>query len=266
MIFDTHAHYNEPVFDEDRDALLKDLHENQGIAAIANVGYHHASIEAAHRLAEQYDFIYEVLGFHPDETREMEAEADTVLPWLRDQLARPKVIALGEIGLDYYWDKTDRDVQKKWFLAQMELAKELDLPVVIHSREAAQDTLEILKKAEIPAGYLVMHCFSYSPEVAKICLNMGYFLGIGGVSTFKNARKIREVIAQTPLERILLETDAPYLTPAPFRGRRNDSGKLPLVIQAIAAVKGLPEEEVEEACFKNACRFYRMDAERLQIR
>lgn len=260
MIFDTHAHYDDEAFDADRDALLTDLHENQGICGIANVGFHKESIGRTHELADRYDFIYEVLGFHPDETREMEAESDTILDWLRNQLDRPKVLAVGEIGLDYYWDKTEREIQKKWFRAQLELAKERHLPVVIHSREAAADTLEILKEARIPAGDLDMHCYSYSPELARIYLDMGYYLGIGGVVTFKNAKKVKEVIAEAPLEQILLETDAPYLAPVPFRGKRNDSGKIPLVIRAIAELKGISCEEVEETCLANALRFYRLPA------
>ena len=257
MIFDTHAHYDDTAFDSDRDELLCSLHEN-GICGIANVGFHKESIGTTHALADRYDFIYEVLGFHPDETYEMEREERSILPWLTEQLKRPKVIGLGEIGLDYYWDKTDREIQKKWFRAQLALAKELDRPVVIHSREAAQDTMEILKEAGIGPGKLDMHCYSYSLEQAKVYLEMGYYLGIGGVSTFKNAKKLKEVIAVMPPERILLETDCPYLTPAPFRGKRNDSGKLPYVIRAIAEIKGMSPEEVEEICLENALRFYRL--------
>ncbi|MBO6163738.1 MAG: TatD family hydrolase [Lachnospiraceae bacterium] len=260
MIFDTHAHYDDEAFDEDRDDLLMELHEKQNIAAIANVGFHKASIASTHALADRYPFIYEVLGFHPDETYEMEEAGDDILLWLKEQLARPKAIAVGEIGLDYYWDKTPREIQKKWFRAQLALAKDLDLPVVIHSREAAADTLQILQENQIAPGNLDMHCYSYSPEQAEIYLKMGYYLGIGGVSTFKNAKKLKEVIALAPLEQLLLETDAPYLTPTPFRGKRNDSGKIPLVISAIAQIKGISEKQVEEACYANALRFYRLEA------
>ena len=257
-IFDTHAHYDDEAFDADREELLTGLHA-AGIARIANVGFHKESIATTHALADRFGFVCEVLGFHPDETWQMEQEAETILPWLAEQLARPKVIGLGEIGLDYYWDKTDREIQKKWFRAQLALAKERNLPVVIHSREAAQDTLEILREAGIAPGGLDMHCYSYSLEHAKIYLDMGYYLGIGGVSTFKNAKKLKEVVAYMPLSRILLETDCPYLTPAPFRGKRNDSGKLPLVVNAIAGIKNIPPEEVEAACWENALRFYRME-------
>ncbi len=256
MIFDTHAHYDDEQFDPDREELLTKLH-SEGICGIANVGFNRASILSTHRLADQYDFVWEVLGFHPDETWEMEEDAERILPWLSEQLARPKVLAVGEIGLDYYWDKTDREIQKKWFRAQMDLAKQLHLPVVIHSREAAADTMELIREGGIPEGMLDMHCYSYSPEQAKEYLKMGYFLGIGGVSTFKNAKKLKEVLELAPLEQLLLETDCPYLAPVPFRGKRNDSGKIPLVIDAIAAIKGIEPERVEEVCLENTCRFYR---------
>ena len=256
-IFDTHAHYDDDAFDPDREDLLASL-PAEGICGVANVGYKKQSIEATHALADRYDYIYEVLGFHPDETWEMEAEKDEILPWLSAQLDRPKVIALGEIGLDYYWDKTEREIQKKWFRAQLSLAKEKNLPIVIHSREAAQDTLEILKEAAPAPGTLVMHCFSYSREMADIYLKMGYYLGIGGVATFQNAKKLKEVVAAAPIGQILLETDCPYLTPAPFRGKRNDSRKISLVIKAIAELKGMEEEEVAGICLENAYRFYRL--------
>ena len=222
------------------------------------MGYNRKSIEGTHALADRFDFVYEVLGFHPDETWEMEEAGEAILPWLSEQLDRPKAVALGEIGLDYYWDKTDREIQKKWFRAQLDLAKKKNLPVVIHSREAAQDTMDILKEAAIAPGMLDMHCYSYSPEQAAVYLEMGYYLGIGGVLTFKNARKLKEVVAMMPLSRILLETECPYLSPVPFRGKRNDSGKLPLVLSAIAEINGISPEEAAAACLENAERFYRL--------
>ena len=257
MIFDTHAHYDDEAFDADREALFASFRE-AGIAAIANIGYKKSSIEATHKLADAQDFIYEVLGFHPDETFEMEAEKDTILEWLFGELQREKVIGLGEIGLDYYWDKTEREIQKKWFMAQLDLAKELELPVVIHSREAAQDTFDIIKKAGIPEGMLVMHCYSYSPEMAREYLKMGYYLGIGGVVTFKNAKKLKETVAMAPRTQLLTETDCPYLTPVPFRGKRNDSGKIPLVLDEIARIKETDRDETEAVCYENALRFYRL--------
>ena len=256
-IFDTHAHYEDDQFDQDRDEVLESLHA-AGVCGIANVGYNRKSIEGTHALADRHDFVYEVLGFHPDETWEMEQAGAEILPWLSEQLDRPKTVALGEIGLDYYWDKTDREIQKKWFRAQLALSKEKNLPVVIHSREAAQDTMDILKEAAIPPDMLDMHCYSYSQEQAKTYLDMGYYLGIGGVLTFKNARKLKEVVAMMPLSRILLETDCPYLAPVPFRGKRNDSGKLTLVLDAIAEIKGISPEEAADACLENAKRFYRL--------
>ena len=255
MIFDTHAHYDDEQFDPDREELLTRL-ASEGICGIANVGYNRETIASTHRLAEKYDYIWEVLGFHPDETWEMEEDSERILPWLAEQLDRPKVLAVGEIGLDYYWDKTERPVQKKWFRAQMDLAKQLHLPVVIHSREAAADTMELIREGGIPEGMLDMHCYSYSPEQAKEYLKMGYYLGIGGVATFKNAKKLKEVIELAPLDRLLLETDCPYLAPVPFRGKRNDSGKIPRVIEAIAEIKKVAPEEVEAACLANTKQFY----------
>ena len=257
MIFDTHAHYDDEAFDEDREQLLGSL-AAAGIQGIANIGYKKESILMTHRLAARFDRVYEVLGFHPDETYEMEAEAETILPWLYEQLQYEKVIGLGEIGLDYYWDRTDREIQKKWFREQLHLAKELELPVVIHSREAAKDTFDMIRDAGIREGMLVMHCYSYSPEMAQEYLKMGYFLGIGGVVTFKNAKKLKETVRLAPMERLLTETDCPYLTPAPFRGKRNDSGKIPLVIDEIARIRESDRDAAEEVLYRNALRFYRL--------
>lgn len=257
MIFDTHAHYDDDQFDEDRHELLTGLHGN-GVCGIANVGFNKASILRTHELADQYDFMYEVLGWHPDEVWEMEQEEETILDWYREQLNRPKVLAVGEIGLDYYWDKSPRDVQKKWLRKQLEVAREIGKPVVIHSREAAQDTMDVIKECGGPDFSMDIHCYSYSLEMAKEYLKMGYYLGIGGVVTFKNARKTKEVVEYMPLDRILLETDAPYLAPVPFRGKRNDSGKIRLVIEEIARIKGLEPELVEETCLANARTFYRL--------
>lgn len=256
MIFDTHAHYDDDQFDEDRDELLTSLHRG-GVGAIANVGYKKDSILRAHELADRYDFIYEVLGWHPDEVGEMEAEEDSILDWYEKQLDRPKVVAVGEIGLDYYWDKNPHEIQQKWFRRQLEVAGKRDLPVVIHSREAAQDTMDILK-ACASSMTVDIHCYSYSLEMAKEYLKMGYYLGIGGVVTFKNSRKTKEVVEYMPLDRILLETDCPYLAPVPFRGKRNDSGKIALVIEEIARIKGVDPGLVEEICLQNARTFYRL--------
>ena len=171
---------------------------------------------------------------------------------------RPKIVAVGEIGLDYYWDKEKREIQKEWFVRQLRLAKELKKPVVIHSREAAADTMEILKAEVSKEISYEMHCYSYSPEMAAEYLKMGFYLGIGGVLTFKNAKKLKEVVKETPIDRIVLETDCPYLSPVPNRGKRNSSLNLPYVVDMIAELKGITAKEVMEKTWENAKALYRM--------
>ena len=252
MIFDTHAHYDDEAFDEDRDEVLTSLRE-WGVGTVVNVG---ASMEGSRRsvsLSEQYEFVYSAVGVHPDEVGELREED---MEWMREQLQKPKVVAVGEIGLDYYWDKEGHDLQKKWFLRQLKLAKELKKPVIIHSREAAADTMELLKAnyhGEMP---MVMHCYSYSMEMAREYRKMGLYLGIGGVLTFKNAKKLKETVLESPMEYLLLETDCPYLAPVPNRGKRNDSGMLKYVVQELAALKGITPEEVIRITEENARRFY----------
>lgn len=263
MIFDTHAHYDDDAFDEDRESLLNGL-RRQGIAAVANMG---ASMDGAIKsveLAKSYPFVYAAVGIHPDHVGELNEER---LKQLGEMSEYEKVVAIGEIGLDYYWDVSDHDIQKYWFGRQLELAMEKGLPVVIHSRDAAADTLAIMKEyykksQETLSG--VIHCFSYGPELAREYLNMGFFLGIGGVATFKNGRKLKEVIEMAPLNSIVLETDCPYLAPEPYRGKRNSSDKLSYVVSAIAGIKGVSEQEVEDATWENAGRLYpRADMARL---
>lgn len=254
-IFDTHAHYDDKVFDQDREELLSSLRE-QGVERIVNVSANLQEIEATLQLIGQYPFIYGAAGVHPSDAKELNEEN---FQQIRQAMEHEKMLAIGEIGLDYYWDSTDRDIQKKWFLRQLELAKELDKPVIIHSRDAAQDTLDLIKQAGGPDFSMVIHCFSYSTEFAREYLNMGYYLGIGGVVTYKNGRKLKEVVSYMPLDRILLETDAPYLSPVPFRGKRNSSEKLHYVVEEIARLKEVSVEEVLETTWDNACRFYRME-------
>lgn len=252
MIFESHAHYDDKAFDTDREDLLKQCQE-QGIEAIVNVSASLASVKSTLALAEQHDFIYGAAGIHPDEVGELDEEA---FAWLREQCSHPKAVAVGEIGLDYYWDKEKHELQKYWFHRQMELAKELKLPMIVHSREAAADTLEAVKKAHTPELRGVIHCFSYTPEIAKEYLDMGYYIGIGGVVTFKNAKKLKEVVKMLPLERILLETDCPYLAPEPNRGKRNSSLNLPYVAEAIGQLKGIGTEEVIRVTNANAKTLY----------
>jgi TatD DNase family protein len=213
------------------------------------------SVKSTLALAEQHDFVYAAVGIHPDEVGELNEENFT---WLKEQCRHPRTVAVGEIGLDYYWDKEGHEVQKYWFRRQMELAKELGLPMIVHSREAAADTLEEVKAAHGPELRGVIHCFSYAPEMAQEYLNMGYYIGIGGVVTFKNAKKLKEVVKMLPIERILLETDCPYLSPEPYRGKRNSSLNLPYVAEAIAELKGMETEEVIRITAQNAKELYRV--------
>ena len=252
-IFDTHAHYDDPAFDPDRDALLSGM-EAAGIVAIVNAAASLSSTKSTEELTRRYPFVYGTAGVHPDETGELNEET---FAWLTAAAKKKKIVAVGETGLDYYWDKERHETQKYWFVRQLQLARELSLPVVVHSREAAQDTLAIIK-SEAADLCCDIHCFSYGVELAREYLNRGHYLGVGGVLTFKNARKLREVVEYMPLDRLLLETDCPYLAPAPNRGKRNSSRNLPCVVQAVAAVKGIDEEEVIRVTYENAMRFYKL--------
>lgn len=252
MIFDSHAHYDDKAFEADRVELLSNLH-SRGIEAIVNSGASINSTKRAIELAEQYANIYAAVGIHPEHTGEL---AEEHMQWLKELLSHPKAVALGEIGLDYYWDEPDRDIQKKWFIRQLQLAKETGKPVVVHSRDAAKDTLDIMR-SEYGKGYpAYIHCFSYSREVARDFLDMGCMIGIGGVVTFKNAKKVKETVAYLPMDRLLLETDCPYLAPTPHRGERNESSYLKLIAEEIAAIKGMAAAEVEEITRQNAHRFF----------
>lgn len=253
-IFDTHAHYDDEAFDEDRDELLAEL-PRKGIARVVNIGASLASCRKTLKLMEEYDYIYGALGVHPSECGEL-TEQD--MEWLRQQCGHEKCVAVGEIGLDYYWPEPEAEIQKKWFLRQLDLARELRLPVVIHSRDAAKDTIDIMQEANARDMGGVVHCYSYTKETARIFLDMGFYIGIGGVLTFKNAKKLKEAADYIPMERIVLETDAPYLAPEPDRGKRNSSLKLPYVVAQLAQIKGLSEEEVRSSCWKNSLQLYGM--------
>ena len=254
MIFETHAHYDDSAFDADRDSLIASLPENN-IGRVVDIGASIAGTKAAISLAEKWPFMWAAAGVHPEECAELNEDN---FPWLEKMLKHPKVVAVGEIGLDYYWPEPDHETQKYWFDRQLLLAKENDFPVVIHSRDAAQDTLDMMKSESAKGLSGVIHCFSYPVEIAREYLNMGFFLGIGGVLTYKNGRKLREVVEYAPLSSLVLETDCPYLTPVPFRGKRNSSLHLPLVVEEMARVKGVSTEEVERVTFENACRLYRL--------
>lgn len=252
MIFDTHAHYDDEAFDEDRIQLLDSMKE-AGIGTIVNIGANMASSRGSLKLAHEYDFIYAAVGVHPSDSAELD---DGKMLELKELSADDRCVAIGEIGLDYYWPEPDRDLQKMWFRKQIALAKEVKLPVVIHSRDAAADTLAILKEENAGVNGGVVHCFSYSAEVAKQCVDMGFFIGVGGVVTFKNGRKLKETVDILPLDNIIIETDAPYLAPTPHRGERNCSLYLPLVVETIADIKGVSTEEVIRITEENAKRMY----------
>ena len=255
MIFETHAHYDDEKFDEDRAELLSSMQEN-GIGRIINVSANLESLENTRKLMEAYPFIYGAFGLHPDEVGDLNED---VMARMRELCRLEKAVAVGEIGLDYYWDKENHEKQQYWFRRQIALAREEKLPMIIPSREAAADTLRVMKEEKSEEIGGVIHCFSYSAEMAEEYLKMGFYLGIGGVVTFKNAKKIKEVVQMAPMERILLETDSPYLAPVPYRGKRNSSLYLPYVVQEIAELKGISEEEVIETTEKNAVRLFRAE-------
>ena len=253
MLFDTHAHMDDRAFDEDREALLSRLPE-EGIGLLMNPGCSLASSRAACALAGNYDYIYAAVGSHPDAAAEVCPE---VLEQYRVLIREnPKVRAIGEIGLDYHYEDIPREIQKEAFRAQMALAAELNLPVIVHEREAHGDGMSIVR--EFPTVTGVFHCYSGSLEMARELISLGWYIGFTGVLTFKNARKALEVAAALPLERIVLETDCPYMSPEPFRGKRNDPGKLYRMAQALAALRGLSEEDVQRVTLENGRRLYRI--------
>lgn len=253
MIFDTHAHYDDGQFDTDREELLGAM-EAGGVGAIVDAGSTLESWDKILELTERYPFIYGAIGIHPDEAGTLD---EAGMERMAELLDRDKIVAVGEIGLDYYWDKENHDVQKHWFIRQLDMAREKQMPVIIHSREAAADTMDIMKQ-HASGMKAVIHCYSYSAEMAKEYVKMGYYIGVGGVVTFKNAKKLKQVVQEIPLERILLETDCPYLAPVPFRGKRNSSLNLPYVAEAIAELKGTTAEEVIQQTEKNARELYNL--------
>ncbi len=246
LVFDTHAHYDDERFNDCRDELLGELFSN-GICGIVTCGCDYSSSKVALNMAEKYDGVYAAVGIHPESR-----DSGTTVEQIRELAAHKKCVAIGEIGLDYYWSQ-DKTEQIAVFEAQLMLANELGLPVLVHDREAHADTLALLQKHK-PRG--VVHCFSGSPETAQEIIKLGMYIGVGGVATFKNAKRLPEVIAETPLERILLETDAPYLAPEPYRGKTCHSGFIPLVAEKIAQFKGITRDEVLTATKHNAKKLF----------
>ncbi|WP_282142419.1 TatD family hydrolase [Cytobacillus oceanisediminis] len=252
MFFDTHAHLNAEQYNEDLQEVI-DRALDEGISNIVVVGFDRPTIEKAMELTEKYDFIYASVGWHPVDAIDM-TEDD--LQWIEELSSHPKVVALGEMGLDYYWDKSPKDIQQEVFRKQIRLAKKVKLPIVIHNRDATADIVEILKEEGAGEVGGIMHCFSGSPEIAKECVDMNFFISLGGPVTFKNAKKPKEVADVIPLEKLLIETDCPYLTPHPFRGKRNEPSYVKLVAEQIAQIKGLSVEEVAQATTENAKKLF----------
>ncbi|MDG4657992.1 TatD family hydrolase [Ectobacillus antri] len=252
MLFDTHAHLNAEQFEEDLQQVIERTKE-AGISRIVVVGFDEVTIYKAMELVERYDFIYAAVGWHPVDAIDM---TDKHLQWLEELAAHPKVVAIGETGLDYYWDKSPKEIQQEVFKKQIRLAKKVGLPIVIHNREATQDIVDILKSEGASEVGGIMHCFSGSAETAKQCIEMNFLISLGGPVTFKNAKKPKEVAAQIPLEKLLIETDCPYLAPHPHRGKRNEPAYVSLVAQEIADIKGLSFEEVARVTTENAKRIF----------
>ena len=253
MYFDSHAHLNDPCFDEDREAVIEKIKAAQ-VSGMLNIGCCHASSLDCIAMAEKYDWVWAAIGTHPDTADEVD---EALIETYRGLCSHPRVKAIGEIGLDYHYETVPREIQKRAFRLQMELAQELNMPVVIHEREAHGDAMEILY--DFPTVTGVFHCYSGSLEMAKELVRRGWSIGFTGVVTFKNARKAVEVAEWLPLDRMLIETDCPFMAPEPHRGRRNDPSFVPLVAQKIAQLRGLTPEQVAEATTQNAHRLFRLD-------
>lgn len=274
-IFDTHAHYDDEWFDEDRSCLIESLAEG-GVKKVCNIGATLKGCTATMEFIRKYDFFYGAVGIHPTEIGDLETAYDEALgPEIYNNRAFKlikdyaidcdRVVAIGEIGLDYHLDDCDdivKNRQKLWFERQMELARELKLPIVVHSRDAAADTMDVMKACRAWEIGGVIHCYSYSAEMAKQYVDMGFFIGVGGVVTFKNGKRLKETVAAIPLENIVLETDAPYMAPEPFRGTRNSSLLIPKTAEAIAGIKGVSVDTVYEQTFINAHRLYNIRTDR----
>ena len=252
MLFDTHSHLNAEQFKEDLQEVIARMKE-VGVSYTVVVGFDEVTIKKAIELAETHDFIYAAVGWHPVDAIDMTEEH---LEWLEELAAHPKVVALGEMGLDYHWDKSPKEVQKEVFRKQVRLARKVNLPIIIHNRDATQDIVDILKEENASEVGGIMHCFSGSVEVAKQCVEMNFLISLGGPVTFKNAKKPKEVAMEIPMEQLLIETDCPYLTPHPFRGQRNEPSYVKLVAEEIAKLKGLSYEEVAIKTTENAKKLF----------
>lgn len=252
MLFDTHAHINALQFNEDREEVLKRA-QDEGVSHIVVVGFDRETIKGAMELAEQYEFIYAAVGWHPVDAVDM---TDKDLNWIEELSNHPKVVAIGEMGLDYHWDKSPKDVQQVVFRKQIQLAKRVKLPIIIHNREATQDIIDILKEENAEEVGGIMHCFSGSVEVAKECLDLNFYISLGGPVTFKNAKKPKEVAKEINLDYLLIETDCPFLAPHPNRGKRNEPSYVKFIAEQIADLKELSYEEVAKKTSENAKKLF----------
>ncbi|MDR7857599.1 TatD family hydrolase [Tissierella sp.] len=252
MIIDSHAHLDDRRFDNDREMIIKNLKGN-GVELVINIGADLQTSIASVSLAEKYDNIYAAIGVHPHSAKEMDYSTIEIL---KSFAKREKVVAIGEIGLDFHYDNSPRDVQRKWFKEQLKLAKEVDLPVVIHTREANQETFDILKEAQDGSLRGVLHCYSGSVEMALEYIKLGFYISLGGPVTFNNAKVAKEVAKAVPLDKLLIETDCPYLTPVPYRGKRNEPIFVKYVAETIAEIRGITIEELGEATNRNTKKLF----------
>ncbi|MBW3114697.1 MULTISPECIES: TatD family hydrolase [Bacillaceae] len=255
MLFDTHVHLNAEQFDEDLEEVISRARE-AGVENMVVVGFDRPTIDRAMELIGQYDFLYAAIGWHPVDAIDMK---DEDLVWIEELSRHPKVVAIGEMGLDYHWDKSPKDVQKEVFRKQIQLAKKVKLPIVIHNRDATQDIVDILREEGADEVGGIMHCFSGSPEIAQECVDMNFYISLGGPVTFKNAKKPKEVAKEIPLEKLLIETDCPYLAPHPYRGKRNEPAYVKLVAEQIAELKEVSLEEVEKMTTENAKKLFNIN-------
>ncbi|MDO5718306.1 MAG: TatD family hydrolase [Tissierellia bacterium] len=254
LVFDSHAHLDDERFDDDREVIIQNL-KKDGIAFVVNPGADRKSSEDAYKLANKYDCIYAAVGTHPHSADELDEED---LERYREMASSDRVVAIGEIGLDYYYDNSPRDMQKDAFIKQLEIAKEVDLPVIIHSREAAEDTYNILREYSGAVSGII-HCYSGSVEMAKKYIDLGYYISLAGPVTFKNAKTPKEVAKFVPIDRLLVETDSPYLTPEPKRGKRNEPANTIFTARYIAELRGMDEDDLFRITTENAKRVYRID-------
>lgn len=255
MLFDTHAHLNAEQYNEDLEQVIERA-KSEKVGKIVVVGFDRPTITRAMELIEEYDFIYAAIGWHPVDAIDM---TDEDLAWIKDLSQHEKVVAIGEMGLDYYWDKSPKDVQKEVFRRQIALAKEVKLPIVIHNRDATEDVVTILKEEGAAEVGGIMHCFTGSLETAKACMEMNFYISFGGPVTFKNAKKPKEVVKEIPSDKLLIETDCPYLTPVPFRGKRNEPSYVKYIAEQIAELREISFEELAELTTKNAKKVFRIN-------